>query len=38
MFGSGFGDSEADQTPVFESIINYEKKCLSEYKILIPAS
>ena len=38
MFGSGFGDSEADQTPVLESIIDYEKKCLSKYKILIPAS
>lgn len=38
MFGSGFGDSEADQTPVLESIIDYEKKCLTEYKILIPAS
>ena len=38
MFGSGFGDSEADQTPVFESIIDYEKKHPSKYKILIPAS
>ena len=38
MFGSGFGDKDADQTPVLESVIDYENKCLSKRKILIPAS
>ena len=38
MFGSGFGDDDADMTPVFEQVVNYEKKDLSEHKILIPAS
>lgn len=40
MFGSGFGDKEADQTPVFESVIDYNngRKYLSNQKILIPAS
>lgn len=38
MFGSGFGDKDADQTQVLESVINYENKCLSKRKILIPAS
>ena len=38
MFGSGFGDNDADQTPVLESVIDYENKCLSKRKILIPAS
>lgn len=38
MFGSGFGDKDADQTPVLESVIDYENKCLGKRKILIPAS
>ena len=38
MFGSGFGDKDADQTSVLESVIDYENKCLSKRKILIPAS
>ena len=38
MFGSGFGDKDADQTPVLECVIDYENKCLSKRKILIPAS
>ena len=38
MFGSGFGDDEADMTPVVEKIINYEKQDLIEEKVFIPAS
>ena len=38
MFGSGFGDDDADTTPVYEQVINYEKKGLSERKVVIPAS
>ena len=38
MFGSGFGDNEADHAPVIESIISYKAGKLSEQKILIPAS
>ncbi len=38
MFGSGFGDKDADQTSVLESVIDYENKCLGKRKILIPAS
>jgi len=38
MFGSGFGDEEADQTPVYEQIIDYETKDLTHKQILIPAS
>lgn len=41
MFGSGFGDDEADMTPVVEKVIDYDKydkKDLSDDKILIPAS
>jgi CRISPR/Cas system CMR subunit Cmr4 (Cas7 group RAMP superfamily) len=38
MFGSGFGDKDADMTPVYESVIDYDNNCLSEEKILIPAS
>jgi CRISPR/Cas system CSM-associated protein Csm3 (group 7 of RAMP superfamily) len=38
MFGSGFGDSEADQTAVVEKVIDYEKKGLSKNHILIPAT
>lgn len=38
MFGSGFGDDEADQIPVVEKIIDYQAKALSANHILIPAS
>lgn len=38
MFGSGFGDDEADMTPVFEDIVDYEKQDLIKEKVLIPAS
>ncbi len=38
MFGSGFGDDDADNTPVYETVIDYEKGDLSEEKVLIPAS
>ena len=38
MFGSGFGDDEADMTPVYEKIIDYSNKAISEEKVLIPAS
>jgi CRISPR/Cas system CMR subunit Cmr4 (Cas7 group RAMP superfamily) len=38
MFGSGFGDDDADMTPVYEKTIDYENGGLSDYKILIPAS
>ena len=38
MFGSGFGDSDADMTPVFEQIVDYKIKNLSTKQVLIPAS
>jgi len=38
MFGSGFGDAEADQTPVYEQVVDYDKKGLSDRQILLPAS
>jgi len=38
MFGSGFGDSDADQTPVYEKVIDYGLKDLIDNQILIPAS
>ncbi len=38
IFGSGFGDDEADMTPVYEPIIDYKNGVLSEEQILIPAS
>ena len=38
MFGSGFGDEDADMTPVYEKVVDYPNKKLSENKILIPAS
>ena len=38
MFGSGFGDNEADHTFVLESVIDYKNERLSKRKILIPAS
>jgi len=38
IFGSGFGDEEADMTPVYEEVINYDKEELISKKILIPAT
>jgi len=38
IFGSGFGDSDADATPVYEQVIDYKNKGLSKKQILIPAS
>lgn len=38
LFGSGFGDKDADSTPVYESWIDYKHKTLTNKKILIPAS
>ncbi|WP_295421266.1 RAMP superfamily CRISPR-associated protein [Sulfurovum sp.] len=38
MFGSGFGDVDADQVPVTEKCIDYDKKGLSVSHILMPAS
>jgi CRISPR/Cas system CSM-associated protein Csm3 (group 7 of RAMP superfamily) len=38
MFGSGFGDDDADQIPVVEKIIDYGVKGLSKNHILIPAT
>jgi CRISPR/Cas system CMR subunit Cmr4 (Cas7 group RAMP superfamily) len=38
IFGSGFGDDEADATSVYEKVINYDKKDLTNEMILIPAS
>jgi len=38
IFGSGFGDSDADLTPMYEQTIDYNRGKLSHKKILIPAS
>ncbi len=38
MFGSGFGDKDADMTPVYEKVINDDYTGLTEKEILIPAS
>jgi CRISPR/Cas system CSM-associated protein Csm3 (group 7 of RAMP superfamily) len=38
MFGSGFGDSDADMTPVFEKVVDYNINDLSTKQVLIPAS
>ena len=38
MFGSGFGDSDADMTPVFEQTVDYKAGKLTDKQILIPAS
>jgi len=38
MFGSGFGDSDADSTPIYEKVIDYKNAKLSDKQILIPAS
>lgn len=38
MFGSGFGDIDADMTPVYEQVIDYDNGKLSDKQVLIPAS
>lgn len=38
MFGSGFGDADANQIPVVEKVIDYANKGLSANHILIPAT
>jgi len=38
IFGSGFGDDEADAIAVYEKVIDYDTKTLSKNHILIPAS
>ena len=38
MFGSGFGDTDADQTPVYEKVVDYKSAKLTDKQILIPAS
>ncbi len=38
IFGSGFGDEDADATPVYEYVIDYAKEALGEKQILLPAS
>lgn len=40
MFGSGFGDEEADMIPVYEKVVTYKNGNggFSNYKTLIPAS
>ncbi|HIP51762.1 MAG TPA: CRISPR-associated protein, partial [Campylobacterales bacterium] len=38
MFGAGFGDADADQTAVYEQVVDYTIKDLTQKQILIPAS
>ena len=38
MFGSGFGDSDADMTPIYEQVVDYKNAKLSDKKVLIPTS
>jgi len=38
MFGAGFGDEDADQTPVYEKVVDYKNRKLNDKQILIPAS
>jgi CRISPR/Cas system CMR subunit Cmr4 (Cas7 group RAMP superfamily) len=38
MFGSGFGDGDADMTPVYEKVVDYKNGKLGEKQVLIPAS
>lgn len=38
IFGSGFGDKDADATPVYEYVIDYDNENLGKKQILIPAS
>jgi len=38
MFGSGYGDDDANMTPTYENVVDYDNKDLSKEKTLIPAS
>ncbi len=38
MFGSGFGDEDADSTPAYEKVVDYGNAGLSDEKVLVPAS
>jgi CRISPR/Cas system CSM-associated protein Csm3 (group 7 of RAMP superfamily) len=38
MFGAGFGDKDADQTPVYEEVVDYKNSKLTKKQILMPAS
>ena len=38
IFGSGFGDRDANATPVYEYAIDYENEKLSKKNLLLPAS
>ena len=38
MFGSGYGDDDANMTPTYENAVDYDNKDLSKEKTLIPAS
>ena len=38
LFGSGFGDEDADSIAVSENVVDYENATLSKAKLLIPAS
>jgi len=38
MFGAGFGDDDADQTAVYEKVVDYSTGDLTSKQILIPAS
>lgn len=38
LFGSGFGDEDADSIAVSEKVVDYAKGTLSKAKLLIPAS
>lgn len=38
LFGSGFGDEDADSIAVREKVVDYDRGTLSEAKLLIPAS
>ena len=38
LFGSGFGDEDADSIAVSEKVVDYDRGTLSEAKLLIPAS
>lgn len=38
IFGSGFGDNDADATPVYEQCVDYKNAKLTKKEILIPAS
>ncbi|MDF1884324.1 hypothetical protein JHD49_10255 [Sulfurimonas sp. SAG-AH-194-C21] len=38
IFGSSFGDDEADSTPIYEKVVDYDSKKLSDKQLLLPAS